>query len=54
MKIDKKLIRPSKTVSLIADTSKARKAFNFKIETNLNELISIMMENDLKQELINK
>ena len=50
LKINKKLIRPSKTTSLIADTAKAKKAFNFKIETNLDKIISIMMENDLKIE----
>jgi GDPmannose 4,6-dehydratase len=54
LKIDKKLLRPSKTVSLIGDTRKARKAFNFKIKTNLDKLISVMMNNDLKIELSNK
>ena len=38
-------------VSLIGDTSRAKKAFNFKIETSLNKIISIMMENDLKIEI---
>jgi|TARA_Y100000294_G_C8567947_1_gene341614 GDPmannose 4,6-dehydratase len=50
LKINKSLLRSSKTVSLIGDTSKAKKTFNFKIETNLEKLISIMMENDLKIE----
>jgi len=50
LRINKKLLRPSKTTSLIANTSKAKKAFNFKIETNLDKIISIMMENDLKLE----
>ena len=50
LKINKKLLRPSKTTSLIADTAKAKKEFNFKIETNLDKIISIMMENDLKIE----
>ena len=50
LKINKKLLRPSKTTSLIADTAKAKKAFNFKIETNLDKIISIMMEKDLKVE----
>ena len=50
LKINKKLLRPSKTTSLIANTSKAKKAFNFKIETNLDKIISIMMENELKLE----
>ena len=51
LRIDKKLFRPSKTVSLIADTSKAKKAFNFKIETNIDKIVSIMMDNDLKIEI---
>ena len=50
LKINKKLIRLSKTTSLLADTSKAKKAFNFEIDTKLDKLISIMMENDLKIE----
>ena len=54
LKVNKKLLRPSKTVSLIGDTRKAKKAFNFKIKTNLDKLISIMMNNDLKIELNEK
>ena len=50
LKINKKLIRPSKTVSLVGDTKKAKKILNFKVKTNLDKLISIMMENDLKIE----
>jgi len=50
IKINKKLVRPSKTVSLIGDTTKAKRRFNFKIETNLEKIISIMMENDLRIE----
>lgn len=53
-KINKKLLRPSKTLSLIADTKKAKKAFNFKVETSLKSIISKMMDNDLKQEIIDK
>ena len=54
LKINKKLLRPSKTVSLVGDIRKAKKTFNFKIKTNLDKLISIMMDNDLKIELKNK
>ncbi len=50
LKINKKLLRPSKTTSLIGDTSKAKKVLKFKIDTDINKLISIMMENDLKIE----
>ena len=54
LRINKKLLRKSKTVSLIGDTSKAKKEFGFKIKTNLDKLISIMMNNDLKIELNEK
>ena len=54
IKINKKLLRPSKTSTLIADTSKAKRVFNFRIETDLKKLISIMMENDLKIEINKK
>ena len=53
-RLNKKLIRPSKTVSLVGNTYKANKTFNFKIKTNLDKLISIMMDNDLKIELNGK
>ena len=48
--IDKKLIRKNKNKTLVADTRKANKVFNFKPKTNINKLIKIMMENDLKIE----
>jgi len=54
LKVDKKLLRKSKTTSLVGDTAKAKKAFNFKTKTNLEKLISIMMSNDLKIELNEK
>ena len=50
LKIDKKLLRPSKTVSLVGDTKKAKRILKYKVKTNLDKLISIMMENDLKIE----
>lgn len=50
LKIDKKLFRKGKTSSLLGDISKAKKILNYKVETNINELISIMMKNDLKLE----
>ena len=52
--INKKLLRPSKNVTLVGDTSKAKKVFNFKAETNLDKIVSIMMENDLKIEMNNR
>ncbi len=51
LKVNKSLLRPSKNTTLTADTSKAKRTFNFKIETDLDKLISIMMENDLKKEI---
>ena len=47
LKIDKKLLRPSKTNVLIGDTSKAEKIFNYKIKTKLKDLIKIMMDHEL-------
>ena len=49
IKIDKKLFRPSKTRNLLADTKKARKDIKFKIKTDLNSLIKIMMDNEMKK-----
>jgi GDPmannose 4,6-dehydratase len=46
--INKKLLRRGKTATLVADTSKAKKIFNYKSKTNIDTIISIMMENDLK------
>ena len=52
--VNKKLFRPSKTVSLVGNTYKAKKTFNYKNKTNLDKIISIMMNNDLKIELNEK
>jgi len=49
LKIDKKLLRPSKTNVLIGDTAKAKKIFNYKTKTQLKDLIKIMMDNELKK-----
>ena len=49
IKIDKNLLRKGKTNILSADTSKAKKTFNFKIKTNLKKLIQIMMTEELKK-----
>ena len=48
--IDKKLIRKNKNKTLVADTKKAKKHFNFKIKTNINDLIKLMVKNDLNFE----
>ena len=54
LRVNKKFLRPSKNTTLIGDTSKAKRKFNFKIETNLEQIIIIMMENDLKIEINKK
>ena len=47
LKIDKKLLRPSKTSVLTGDISKAKKFFNYKVKTKLKKLIKIMMDHEL-------
>ena len=49
IKIDKKLFRPSKTRNLLADTKKAKKDLNFKVKVDLNSLIKIMMDDEMKK-----
>ena len=48
--IDKKLLRKGATKTLVANTKKAKKEINFKIKTDINELVKIMMDNDLEVE----
>ncbi len=48
--VNKKLLRPIKNATLIGDFKKAKKTFNFKNKTNIDKIISIMMENDIKLE----
>ena len=49
LKIDKKLLRPSKTSILKGDISKAKKTFKYKPKTKLKDLIKIMMDHELKK-----
>ena len=49
VKVDKKLMRPSKTSLLKGNTAKAKKAFRYKLKTKLNDLIKIMMDCELKK-----
>jgi GDPmannose 4,6-dehydratase len=49
IKIDKKLFRPSKTRNLLADTSKAKKDLKFNLKTDLDGLIKIMMDAEMKK-----
>ena len=48
IKIDKKLLRPSKTSNLCADYSRAKKILNYKPKTNIDDLIKIMMDKELE------
>ena len=50
LKVNKQLIRPSKNSTLIANTLKAQKVFKFKNKTDIDKIIALMMENDLKLE----
>ena len=49
LKIDQKLLRPSKTSILKGDISKAKKTFKYKPKTKLKDLIKIMMDDELKK-----
>ena len=49
LKIDKKLLRPSKTLTLRANTSKARSKINFKAKIKIKDLIKIMMDHELSK-----
>ena len=49
LKVDKKLLRSNKTKDLKANLKKAKKILNYKVKTNIKDLIKIMMENELKQ-----
>ena len=49
LKVDKKLLRSNKTKNLKADLTKAKKVLNYKVKTNIKQLIHIMMEHELKK-----
>ena len=49
VKVNKKLIRPSKTSVLKGNITKAKKTFRYKVKTKLDDLIKIMMDNELKK-----
>jgi GDPmannose 4,6-dehydratase len=49
IKVDKKLLRPSKTNVLKGNTNKAKKAFQYKLKTKLDDLIKIMMDSELRK-----
>ncbi len=47
---DSKLLRPTKTSSLVGDTSKARSVFGFEAKVKFDDLVKIMIDADLKAE----
>ena len=49
LKINKKLIRPVTNQTLVGNTSKAQKTFNYKPKTNIDQLIKIMIESELSK-----
>ena len=50
---DENMIRPAEVDLLIGDASKAREILGWEPKTDLNKLISIMLENDLICESLN-
>ena len=52
VKIDKKYFRPNEVNNLVGNSTKAKKVLNWSPKTSIYELISEMMDNDLK--LFNK
>jgi GDPmannose 4,6-dehydratase len=42
--------RPTKTSTLIADTTKAKEAFGFECKNRFNELVKLMVEADIERE----
>jgi GDPmannose 4,6-dehydratase len=50
IEIDKKLLRPGKTSTLVADFTKAKKAFGYEPKVKYKDLVKIMVEAD-KQDL---
>jgi len=49
VRIDKKLLRPSKTSPLLGNIGKAKKQLKFNPKVNLKKLIDIMIQNELKK-----
>ena len=47
IRIDKKYFRPSEVDNLLGDSSKAHKLLGWKPTTNLSDLVSEMIKNDL-------
>ena len=50
LKTDEKFTRPAENSILLADSSKAKKVFNFQPKTNLKKLVKMMVNHDLEIE----
>lgn len=50
VEVSSEFIRPTKTSVLLADTKKAREAFDFSPRTSFEELIKLMMDHDVELE----
>jgi len=50
LKTDDKFMRPAENSILLADSSKAKKVFNFQPKTNLKKLVKMMVNHDLEIE----
>ena len=50
IEINKEFLRPSRNQTLVGNTTKAKKIFKFANKTNIEEIISIKMDNDLNIE----
>ncbi|MDA9629758.1 GDP-mannose 4,6-dehydratase [Candidatus Pelagibacter sp.] len=49
LKVDKKLLRPSKTKTLVGNSSKAKQKFGYKNKTSLKKLIKIMLDFEMQK-----
>ena len=49
LKVDKKLLRSNKTKNLKANLNKSKKILKYKVKTNIQDLIKIMMNNELEK-----
>ena len=47
---DQQMIRPSEVDLLVGDSSKAKKNLNWESKTSFEQLVTLMVENDLKCE----
>ena len=48
IKVDPKYYRPTEVELLIGDSTKAKKQLNWEPKTNINDMVHIMVQNDIK------